>query len=181
MAYIYTYIYAFTYIYICLAPDITSQHIYIYIYIYIYNLFCRQLVSSDTYLLGNLQFFFWSIYFWKKIMNFTCNFLKRSFFPGDFEGANSLTITKNKHEFSGIIFAIILCQRVLRKRKLSKQMAALSLYSPFSKPLLQCFWIWIRERVYESSDCKPGCQGQKSNQLIWPKVLRRGRKRSLRK
>ena len=29
--------------------------------------------------------------------------------------------------------------------------------------------------------CKPGRHGQKSNQLIWPKVLLRGRKRSLRK
>ena len=29
--------------------------------------------------------------------------------------------------------------------------------------------------------CKPGCHGQKPNQLIWPKVLWRGHKRSLRK
>ena len=36
--------------------------------------------------------------------------MKKSFFPGDFESANSPEITKNNSQ--GIIFAIISCQRV---------------------------------------------------------------------
>ena len=46
-----------------------------------------------------------------KITNFARNFWKKSFFPGDFEGANSLKNSKN--DSRGIIFVIISCQRVI--------------------------------------------------------------------
>ena len=43
---------------------------------------------------------------------FTRNSVKKSFFPGDLEGAKSLE-KKRKEKKNGIIFAIILCQRVV--------------------------------------------------------------------
>ena len=45
-----------------------------------------------------------------KNYDFICNSLKKSFFPGNFEGANPLKNTKNNSQ--GIIFVIVSCQRV---------------------------------------------------------------------
>ena len=53
---------------------------------------------------------FWNSYF-LKITNFTRNFLKMSFFPGDFEGAKFLKNYENHSQ--GIIFATISRRRVI--------------------------------------------------------------------
>ena len=59
--------------------------------------------------LKNFGLIFGSLtYFWK-----STNFKRKSFFPGDSEGGNSLPITKNNSR--GILFAIISCQMVLCK------------------------------------------------------------------
>ena len=47
-----------------------------------------QMVPSDTKLLLTKNYF--EIIISRKITNFTRNFWKKSFFPGDFESANSL-------------------------------------------------------------------------------------------
>ena len=46
-------------------------------------------MPSDTKLLLKKNYF--EIIIFENITNFTLNFWKKSFFPGDFEGANSLT------------------------------------------------------------------------------------------
>ena len=50
------------------------------------------------------------IIIFEKLRILVRNFWKKSFLPGDFEGANSLKNSENNSR--GIIFVIILCQRV---------------------------------------------------------------------
>ena len=69
-----------------------------------------QKLPSDPKLLLTKNYS--KIIIFEKLRNFTRNFQKKSFFPGDFESANSLKIKKNNSQ--GIIFAIVSCQRVKR-------------------------------------------------------------------
>ena len=66
----------------------------------------KMALHSDTNLLLTKNNYF------RKITNFIRNFLKKSFFPGDFEGANPLKNYENNSQ--GIIFVIISCQGVFR-------------------------------------------------------------------